>query len=313
MKKVVLIFITAITFPYVSLAQGVNGTSYPTNGTTYYGRYTDTGASNSSSTYFGSGAGWYISGNHNLCVGADAGSDVVGSLNVFLGGAAGGYMLNSSRNTFVGNFSGLDSYNTNNSVYMGYTSGYESSGNYNLYLGSGTGTYASGDNNIFIGKNVGYGLNASNKLYIDNTNTSSPLIYGEFDNNILTVNGRLGIGTKDFNGYELGVKGKIAAQEVLVQVYPWPDYVFENNYNLPSLQEVERHIKEKGHLQNMPSAEEAEKNGILLGDMNAKLLQKIEELTLYTIQQQKELEEQKDKNSSLETRLKKLEQLLSNK
>jgi hypothetical protein len=72
----------------------------------------------------------------------------------------------------------------------------------------------------------------------------------------------------------------------------WSDFVFFDNYKLPTLEEVEKHIKEKGHLKNIPSAKEVEENGILLGEMNSKLLQKIEELTLYTIQQEKDLKSQ---------------------
>ncbi|WP_264537743.1 hypothetical protein [Flavobacterium sp. N1736] len=68
---------------------------------------------------------------------------------------------------------------------------------------------------------------------------------------------------------------------------------------MPTLAEVENHIKEKGHLENIPSEEEVLKNGINLGEMNAKLLQKIEELTLYTIQQSKEIQDLKEENKSL--------------
>ncbi len=106
--------------------------------------------------------------------------------------------------------------------------------------------------------------------------------------------GDVAIGTSDTKGFKLGVNGKIAATEVKVATYSnWPDFVFKKEYQLPTLTEVENHIKEKGHLQNIPSAKEVEKNGFFLGEMDAKLLQKIEELTLYTIQQEKELQSQK--------------------
>ncbi|AUP79695.1 hypothetical protein [Flavivirga eckloniae] len=106
----------------------------------------------------------------------------------------------------------------------------------------------------------------------------------------ISLNGNVGIGTTDTKGFKLGVQGKIAAEEVKVATYAnWADFVFEDNYNLPSLKEVESHIKEKGHLKDIPSAEEVEKHGIFLGEMDSKLLQKIEELTLYIIQQQKEI------------------------
>ena len=99
-------------------------------------------------------------------------------------------------------------------------------------------------------------------------------------------------------------------RNLLITLIGWSDFVFFKDYKLPTLKEVENHIKSKGHLQNIPSAKEVEENGILLGNMNAKLLEKIEELTLYTIKQQKELEAQKDKNTSLEKRLIMLEKLV---
>ncbi|SFC36006.1 hypothetical protein SAMN04487891_109167 [Flagellimonas taeanensis] len=106
------------------------------------------------------------------------------------------------------------------------------------------------------------------------------------------VNGALGVGTTNLGSYKLAVKGKIRAEEIKVET-GWADYVFERDYDLPSLEEVEQHIKERGHLINIPSAKEVEANGVELGEMNKLLLEKIEELTLYTLQQQKELETQK--------------------
>ncbi|MBK8821009.1 MAG: hypothetical protein IPN49_18715 [Saprospiraceae bacterium] len=91
-------------------------------------------------------------------------------------------------------------------------------------------------------------------------------------------------------GYLLSVDGKIAAEEVLVDLdVDWPDYVFKNNYDLKSLEEVKNFIQEKGHLPNVPSAKEVENNGILLGNMNKVLLEKIEELTLYILQQEERM------------------------
>jgi hypothetical protein len=102
-------------------------------------------------------------------------------------------------------------------------------------------------------------------------------------------NGNVGIGTANPGSWKLAVNGQIRAKEIKVET-GWSDFVFENNYRLPTLKEVEKHIKEKGHLKDIPSAKEVEKNGIYLGEMDSKLLQKIEELTLYTIGQQKEIE-----------------------
>ena len=126
----------------------------------------------------------------------------------------------------------------------------------------------------------------------------------------LMQNGNVGIGTTNPDA-KLAVNGTVHSKEVKVDLIGWPDYVFEKDYNLPTLQQVEQHIKEKGHLQNIPSAMEVEKEGIKLGEMNAKLLQKIEELTLYMIEQnkkteqlQKEVEELKKKNAQLEQKIK---------
>ncbi|AXT50740.1 hypothetical protein D1818_07820 [Aquimarina sp. BL5] len=122
--------------------------------------------------------------------------------------------------------------------------------------------------------------------------------------------GDMGIGTNTPDA-KLAVNGNIHAKEVKVDLVGWPDYVFENDYNLPSLQQVENHIAEKGHLENIPSAAEVAENGLQLGEMNAKLLQKIEELTLYMIEQNKktenlikEVEALKQKNTELEKKIK---------
>nr|WP_321485482.1 hypothetical protein [uncultured Draconibacterium sp.] len=124
---------------------------------------------------------------------------------------------------------------------------------------------------------------------------------------VLTGEGNVGIGTSDTKGFKLGVKGQIAAEEVKVTFYDnWSDFVFYDDYNLPTLKEVEKHIKEKGHLKDIPSAKEVEENGILLGKMDSKLLQKIEELTLYTIQQEKKIRKQAEKINRLELLNKKL-------
>jgi hypothetical protein len=116
---------------------------------------------------------------------------------------------------------------------------------------------------------------------------------------VVNYNGNVGIGTSNTGLWKLAVNGKIKTKEIKVTLDGWSDFVFEKEYNLASLKEVESHIREKGHLKDIPSAKEVEKNGIYLGEMNSKLLQKIEELTLYTIQQQKEIENIKKENKSL--------------
>jgi hypothetical protein len=100
--------------------------------------------------------------------------------------------------------------------------------------------------------------------------------------------GKVGINT-NIPDYELTVKGKIHAEEVKIDLsVPAPDYVFKKEYDLQSLEAIERYINSNGHLPNIPSALEMETNGVELGLMEMKLLEKIEELTLYLIDLKKE-------------------------
>lgn len=118
-------------------------------------------------------------------------------------------------------------------------------------------------------------------------------------NGLWDSNGNLGIGTTTPKE-RLSVNGKIRAHEIKVETANWPDYVFAKDYKLPSLQETEKHINEKGHLPGIPSAQAVKTNGIDLGEMNAKLLQKIEELTLHVIEQNKQLQLQNRRINELE-------------
>ncbi|MEO9511063.1 MAG: hypothetical protein ABJN84_03505 [Flavobacteriaceae bacterium] len=130
----------------------------------------------------------------------------------------------------------------------------------------------------------------------------------------ISKDGKVGIGSLNTGSHRLAVEGSIGAREVKVEASGWSDYVFKEGYDLPTLEEVEKHIQEKGHLINIPSDQEVEEKGIQLGEMNKLLLEKIEELTLYTLEQQKQLKLQKEKNKSLEERLHQLEiHLINNK
>jgi hypothetical protein len=104
------------------------------------------------------------------------------------------------------------------------------------------------------------------------------------------TSGNVGIGTTDTKGYKLAVNGNIRTQEVRVENTNWPDYVFERSYAIKSLPELEVFINKYKHLPEIPTASEVAKDGFDVGDMNAKLLKKIEELTLMLIHQNKKIE-----------------------
>ena len=106
-------------------------------------------------------------------------------------------------------------------------------------------------------------------------------------NTIYYNGGNVGIGVTNTGTYKLAIEGHVRAREVRVDQNTWPDYVFKEGYDLPTLDEIQEHIQKYGHLPNVPSAEEVRTNGVQLGEMNRLLLQKIEELTLYILEQEK--------------------------
>jgi hypothetical protein len=139
-------------------------------------------------------------------------------------------------------------------------------------------------------------------------------------------NGNVGIGTNSPGPFKLAVEGTIGARKIKVtQETPWADYVFDSSYQLASLQQVEKFIQQNKHLPEVPSAAEVKKDGLDLGDNQVILLKKIEELTLYIIEQNKQVESQKQQletqkqvnevqkqtNTSLESRLIIIEKMLA--
>lgn len=113
----------------------------------------------------------------------------------------------------------------------------------------------------------------------------------------LLVEGNVAVGTACVpSGYKMAVKGKVICEELKVKLENsncWADYVFDQHYKLRSLKEVESFVARNKHLPGIPSAKEVESNGVNLGEMDAKLLEKIEELTLYLIEMKKENEQMK--------------------
>jgi len=120
-------------------------------------------------------------------------------------------------------------------------------------------------------------------------------------NSVLRINNHtVGIGTTETGTHKLAVDGTIGAREVKVEGGTWSDFVFKEEYPLKDIKEVEAFIKQNQHLPDIPSEKEVMENGIELGKMDAKLLQKIEELTLYIIEMNKEMETLKNQVNKLQ-------------
>lgn len=146
-------------------------------------------------------------------------------------------------------------------------------------------------------------LNIRNSLsttWIESVGTSPDVLILRVGNSIESAglnmysSGLMSIGTGPQSGYRLTILGKIMCADVQTSnIYNWPDYVFSENYSLKTLSEVKKYITEHKHLPNIPAATEVEKNGVQLGDMSRRLLEKVEELTLYILQQQEQIDELK--------------------
>jgi hypothetical protein len=168
------------------------------------------------------------------------------------------------------------------------------SNNADTYLGiktTGGGVHRAGIKLHHFNDNYGFDLVSDetvNGFYIKhhfNDSVGVNVLYIDGNNNVA-------IGTNTTStGYKLTVAGKVICTELKVQLQPFPDYVFDKDYKLRSINEVADYIRTNQHLPNMPPAAEVEKNGMSVGEMQGKLVEKVEELTLYIIQQQKQIDE----------------------
>jgi len=192
----------------------------------------------------------------------------------------------------------------------------------------GTGTinqamlfYAPGINSSFGGTITNaYGLYVGNLKVTGVTNSYG--IYQSSGNDINFFAGNVGIGTVDnanwklaTSTYKLAVNGSAIATSMTVKLNAnWPDYVFKKGFQLPSLEEVKTYIDQNHHLPEMPSEQEVAKDGLNLGEMNKILTKKVEELTLYLIEKDKQIKDdeanlnnQAQYNQQQEARISKLE------
>ncbi len=241
---------------------------------------------NGTNTYDGLNAG--TTGNYGSYFGANS---------AFAIGAA------PFHNSFMGAFSGYSTTDGQYNTYLGAGAGYRNTtGNYNVAVGFVAGfSNITGERNVFIGNFAGFNETTSDKLYIDNSNTVTPLLYGDFAADKLGINTNQlpnNVGGADTSAYSLYVEGGILTEELRVRT-GWADYVFESDYTLMPLSKVEAYISENGHLPNVPSATQVEAQGIEIGDMTRIQQEKIEELTLYIIELKKQVDELNQKVKDL--------------
>ncbi len=358
------------------------------------------GVQASDNTVLGTGAGGSLAAgaHYNTFIGVSAGNAVTtGEGNTFVGDYAG-WKNTLNNNTFFGRSAGFSNTTGTVNTFIGESAGHNNSaGSYNTFVGRGAGYNATGSRNVIVGYQAGFDETGSNKLYIDSTTTTAPLIYGEFDNNIVGINGKLGVGTQSpaelveavadsaaarfqltsysssasqapqyimrrangtlaaptalggynnlgqfsFRGYngsamtgsravitvqttqawtggangtrllfQVTPNGSTAVQQVLVingsgnvdvpngdlsvggTTLNVPDYVFEDNYQLMPLADLKAYVEKNKHLPKVASAQDIKRGGLKMGQSQMALLEKIEELTLYTLQQHARAEKQ---------------------
>jgi hypothetical protein len=169
------------------------------------------------------------------------------------------------------------------------------------------GTLRMNNNNIYLSGDANHGLGYY-AVYTGTGNYASytvdgPVLYGYKGGALGTnqagnknialswlANGNVGIGTSNPGSYRLAIEGKAGAREFVVTNASWADFVFESDFNLKPLNEIKKYIEANKHLPEIPTAVEIEKNGLNVGEIQAKQMQKIEELTLYIIQQNERIE-----------------------
>jgi len=251
-----------------------------------------------------------FSQDHTNSRGIILGYDSAGQIGVIAGSSTG-----SPSNIAFWNWSGSNWFEAMRLTSSGYLGIGTTTPGSLLSLGIHGTTTAANANMLRIYDNgtnsYGLGLNTSTGEFATTTGTGGfhTFYTGNTEKMRINLNGNVGIGTTSPD-QALTVNGTIHSKSVVVDVNIFPDYVFKATYHLPSLTEVKTYIDKNHHLPDVPSAADVEKNGLNLGEMNKVLVQKVEELTLYLMEQHKQLADQQKTNQSQQKQIDELKKSL---
>ena len=281
-------------------------------------------------TGYSTATGWY-----NVFLGNSAGyNNITGGQNVFVGHRAG-YSATKGGNTYIGHQAGYNNVFGENNVFLGNQAGKNTTTSNRLYIANGPddadvliyGNFING--RIGIGTTgpsarltikqasdgpaegfrvIAAGANKTGRFWMNDGDLHINRGDNDLAGFVIKTGGLIGVGT-DYvpSGYKMAVDGKIITEELKVQLSgAWPDYVFDAGYSLTSLEDVEAHIQQNGHLHNTPSATEVEQdNGFEIGEMTINQQEKIEEIYLHLIELNKEVKALKEENAQLKAALNK--------
>lgn len=289
--------------------------------------------SGNGNTFIGEDSGGFT-GNENVDLGTKAGYNSNGSKNVYLG-AYTGAGITGNANTFLGSNIAPLTTTLSNTVILA-----DGDGNQRLIVdntgaatitglaGTNTGMVVSADDNgklMMVASSGGANIYSTNGSLAGDRTVDMNNSNLAFNTTTSTTKGKIYIGSNpsfapDLSEYKLFVEGGVLTEKVRVSIKGsgyWPDYVFDNKYKLMPLNELESFYNKNKHLPNIPSAKEIAKGGLELGEMQTKQMEKIEELTLYVVEQNKAIQKQdeliKEQYKDIQELKSLLNELLNNK
>lgn len=266
-------------------------------------------------------AGRSVQADYNTFVGYNAGGSVItGQGNTYFGANAGASNQVGSRNTFVGQNAGIGSVNSDDNVYIGLNTGGPDRGSRNTFLGNesgvlladadkdsplhnttaiGNGAKVAISNALILGQGASVGIGTSAPTSKLDVVADAPDVSGLRLRQLTSASPVNQVSDAFLSVNERGEVIKARYRARIRSVSEWSDRVFAPDYSLRPLSSVAAYINKHGHLPDVPSAEQVVAEGIDMAQMNALLLQKIEELTLYMIDLKKENQKQADQLQKL--------------